>query len=51
MPRRKRLVVVNVTLQSNEWDYDERVSLAGRDYRLIRVGTGGDVKAAEDLVW
>ncbi|MFN8098682.1 MAG: dehydrogenase [Dermatophilaceae bacterium] len=51
MPRRKRLVVVNVTLQSDEWDYDERVSLAGRDFRLIRVGTSGDVKAAEDLVW
>ena len=35
MPRRKRLVVVNVTLQSDRWDYDERVSLAGRDFRLI----------------
>ncbi|MEI2775595.1 MAG: dehydrogenase [Tetrasphaera sp.] len=51
MPPRKRLLVVNVTLQSNEWDYDEEVSFAGRDYRLVRVGTSGDVKAAEDLVW
>ena len=51
MAKRKRLVVVNVTLQSSEWDYDEKVSLAGRDYRLIRIGTSGDLEAAEDLVW
>ena len=51
MPGKKRLVVVNITLQSNEWDYDEKVSLAGQDYQLVRIGTSGDLKAAEDLVW
>ncbi len=50
MPR-KRLVVVNVTLQGPEWDFDEKVSFAGRDFRLIRVGTSGDMDAAEKLVW
>jgi predicted amino acid dehydrogenase len=42
--------VVNVTFQGDEWDYDELVSLGGRDFRLIRVGTSGDARAAEDLV-
>ena len=50
MPR-KRLVVVNVTLQGSDWDYDEKVTFAGHDFRLIRVGASGDLKAAEDLVW
>ena len=50
MPR-KRLVVVNITLQGPEWDFDEKVSFAGRDFRLIRVGTSGDMDAAEKLVW
>lgn len=44
-------VVVNVTFQGNEWDYDEYVSVAGHDFRLVRVGTGGDSKAAETQVW
>lgn len=46
-----RKVIVNVTFQSNEWDYDEEVTLAGQPYRLIRVGTSGDARAAEDHVW
>ena len=50
MPR-KRLVVVNVTLQGPEWDFDEKVSFAGRDFRLVRIGTSGDMDAAEKLVW
>ncbi|MEO1063303.1 MAG: dehydrogenase [Actinomycetota bacterium] len=45
------LTVVNVTFQGDEWDYDERVELAGRRFRMVRVGTGGDVDAAEDHVW
>jgi predicted amino acid dehydrogenase len=44
-------VVVNVTFQDGGWDYDERVSLGGHEFRLVRVGTGGDSAAAEDLVW
>ena len=50
MPR-KRLVVVNITLQGPEWDYDEKVTFAGRDFRLLRIGTNGDIEAAEKLVW
>ncbi len=37
-----RITVVNVTFQGDEWDYDERVTLGGRDFRLVRVGTNGD---------
>ncbi len=51
MARTNRLVVVNVTMQGNEWDYDEKVTFAGRNFRLVRVGTKGDLQAAEDLVW
>ena len=50
MPR-KRLVVVNITLQGPEWDFDEKVTFAGRDFRRIRVGTTGGLDAAEKLVW
>ncbi len=51
MPRRSRLVVVNITLQSGEWDFDEVVTFAGRKFRLVRIGTSGDLKEAERLVW
>lgn len=50
MPPRKHKIVVNVTFQGDEWDYDERVTLAGHHFRLIRVGTSGDAAAAEDSV-
>jgi predicted amino acid dehydrogenase len=50
MPPRQTKTVVNVTFQGDEWDYDERVSLAGRRFRLVRVGTSGDAAAAEDHV-
>jgi predicted amino acid dehydrogenase len=51
MPRSSRLVVVNVTLQGKDWDFDEKVTFAGHDFRLVRIGTSGDLKAAEELVW
>jgi predicted amino acid dehydrogenase len=47
----RRLVVANITLQSNQWDYDEQVKFSGRSFRLVRIGTNGDLKKAEDLVW
>jgi predicted amino acid dehydrogenase len=50
MPPPTPKTVVNVTLQGQEWDYDERVSLGGQGFRLVRVGTSGDSSAAEDLV-
>ena len=42
--------VVNVTFQDDEWDYDELVTLAGHDFRLIRLGTSGDAEVAEATV-
>ncbi len=50
MPTRT-LTVVNISLHSPAWDYDRTVALAGRRFRLVRIGTGGDLAAAEDLVW
>lgn len=47
----RRLVVANITLQSSQWDYDEQVKFSGRSFRLVRIGTNGDLKKAEDLVW
>lgn len=46
-----RLTVVNVTFQGDEWDHDENVTLGDRDFRLVRIGAGGDARAAEDHVW
>jgi predicted amino acid dehydrogenase len=43
-------LVVNVSLTGAERDFDEHVTFLGRDFRLVRIGTGGDVTAAEDLV-
>ncbi|MGB8858031.1 MAG: hypothetical protein WCC60_02180 [Ilumatobacteraceae bacterium] len=50
MPPHKPKTVVNITLQSDERDYDERVSLGGQRFRLVRVGTRGDVATAEEHV-
>jgi predicted amino acid dehydrogenase len=51
MPSTERKTVVNVTFQGDEWDHDEQVTLAGHDFRLVRVGTSGDAEAAEEHVW
>ena len=50
MSPRKPILVVNVSLARSERDYDERVRLLGHDFRIVRVGTDGDVAAAEALV-
>ena len=50
MPAHAYKTVVNVTFQGDEWDYDERVALAGHHFRLVRVGTSGDAEAAADTV-
>ena len=47
MAPRKNTTVVNVSFQGDEWDYDERVTLAGHRLRLVRVGTSGNAEAAE----
>lgn len=43
-------LVVHVSLAGPERDHDEHVSFLDRDVRVLRVGTGGDVAAAEELV-
>lgn len=44
------LVVVHVSLTGPERDYDEHVTFLDRPFRIVRVGTSGDVDAAEELV-
>jgi len=46
----KPTVVVNVSLTGPERDHDERVDFLHHSFRLVRVGTSGDVAAAEQLV-
>jgi predicted amino acid dehydrogenase len=50
MPSTPPLLVVNVSLTGPDRDYDETVHFLGRDVRVVRLGTSGDVVAAEDLV-
>ena len=50
MSAQRRRTVVNITLQGDEWDHDEDVTLGGHDFRLVRVGTSGNVDAALILV-
>ena len=46
MPRRRQSLVVNISLSSPGWDYDESVEFLGRAFRIVRVGTDGSVKRA-----
>lgn len=41
-------LVVNISLSGPERDYDQCVEFLGRDFRIVRVGTGGSVKRAEE---
>ena len=43
-------LVVNVSLTGPDRDYDVRVRLFDRPFRVLRIGTGGDVGEAERLV-
>lgn len=54
-PRKTRVVdpvllVVEVSLGSSDRDHDLRVEFLDRPYRLLRLGTNGDVDTAETLV-
>jgi predicted amino acid dehydrogenase len=40
-------LVVNISLSDPARDYDESVEFLGRAFRIVRVGTGGSVKRAE----
>jgi predicted amino acid dehydrogenase len=41
-------LVVNISLSGHERDYDESVEFLGSTFRIVRVGTGGSVKRAEE---
>jgi predicted amino acid dehydrogenase len=43
-------LVVNVSLTGPDRDYDEQVTFLDHELRIVRMGTGGDVDAAVDLV-
>jgi predicted amino acid dehydrogenase len=43
-------LVVNVSLTGSERDYDTQVTFLDRPFHLVRIGTGGDLRAAEGLV-
>ena len=43
-------IIVNVSLADSDRDFDEEVTFLEHDFRLVRVGTDGDVTAAEELV-
>ena len=42
-------VVVDVTLVPTDDDYDEHVRFLDQDFRLLRLGAGGDLRAAMEL--
>ena len=53
--RRKRqtdppLLVVEISLGSSARDHDVAVEFLGRPVRLVRIGTDGDLRVAEELV-
>ncbi len=50
MPRSTVHTVVNVSLADPDLDYDEHVTFLGRSFRIVRIGTSGDVTAAIDTV-
>jgi predicted amino acid dehydrogenase len=43
-------LIVQVSLTNSERDYDEHVTFLHHDFRIVRIGTNGDVDAAEALV-
>ena len=50
MPTASPSLVVNVSLTGSDRDYDEHVTFLQHDFRIVRMGTNGDVAAAEALV-
>ncbi|HEY0902716.1 MAG TPA: dehydrogenase, partial [Marmoricola sp.] len=50
MSRTADPLIVNVSLTGRDRDYDETVTFLNRRFRIRRIGTDGDVAAAEELV-
>lgn len=43
-------LVVNISMTGGDRDYDAHVTLFDRPFRILRIGTGGDIDVAEKLV-
>src|SRR5450631_4679386 len=50
MPAASPILIVHVSLTGSERDYDEDVTFLHHEFRIVRMGTNGDVAAAEALV-
>ena len=50
MPKTTPTLIVQVSLTGSERDYDEYVTFLNQDFRIVRLGSNGDVAAAEALV-
>jgi predicted amino acid dehydrogenase len=50
MKRQRRALVVDVSLADTAGDYDEQVTFLQRPFRIVRLGTDGDVDAAVAIV-
>ena len=50
MPENGPALVVNVSLMGPEEDFDQEVTFLDRPYRIIRVGTDGDLDRAAEQV-
>jgi len=44
------MLIVDISLTGRDRDYDERVTLFDRPFRVLRIGTDGDIDVAERLV-
>lgn len=44
------ITVLNVSLARPDDDYDQRVTFLHHEFRIVRLGTGGDVEAAMEIV-
>src|SRR5450631_2510750 len=50
MPAASPILIVHVSLTGSDRDYDEHVTFLHHEFRIVRMGTNGDVAAAEALV-
>ena len=50
MPDSSPAIIVNVSLATDDRDYDTVVTFLEHEFRIIRLGTNGDVAKAESLV-
>ncbi len=50
MPGTEPTLVVNVSLAGPGRDYDQQVTFLDHPFRIVRIGTGGDARAAQELV-